>query len=35
MVPAAHPIFVPIVVKVGMDPVHFGILMMSIVTLEA
>jgi TRAP-type transport system large permease protein len=27
------PIFVPIVVKVGMDPVHFGILMMSIVTL--
>ena len=27
------PIFVPIVVKVGMDPVQFGILMMSIVTL--
>ena len=26
-------IFVPIVVKLGMDPVHFGILMMSIVTL--
>jgi len=27
------PIFVPIVTEVGMDPVHFGILMMSIVTL--
>ncbi len=27
------PIFVPIVTKLGVDPVHFGILMMSIVTL--
>ncbi len=27
------PIFVPIVTRVGVDPVHFGILMMSIVTL--
>ncbi len=27
------PIFVPIVTHVGIDPVHFGILMMSIVTL--
>jgi len=27
------PIFVPIVRQIGMDPVHFGILMMSIVTL--
>jgi tripartite ATP-independent transporter DctM subunit len=27
------PIFVPIVTQAGMDPVHFGILMMSIVTL--
>jgi tripartite ATP-independent transporter DctM subunit len=27
------PIFVPIVTAVGIDPVHFGILMMSIVTL--
>lgn len=27
------PIFVPIVQKVGVDPVHFGILMMTIVTL--
>ena len=27
------PIFVPIVTSVGMDPVHFGILMMMIVTL--
>jgi tripartite ATP-independent transporter DctM subunit len=27
------PIFVPIVTQVGIDPVHFGILMMSIVTL--
>ena len=33
MVLLLTPIFVPIVVKVGMDPVHFGILMMSIVTL--
>jgi tripartite ATP-independent transporter DctM subunit len=27
------PIFVPVVVAVGVDPVHFGILMMTIVTL--
>ncbi|BCH28923.1 C4-dicarboxylate ABC transporter [Mesorhizobium sp. L-8-10] len=27
------PIFVPIVAQAGVDPVHFGILMMSIVTL--
>lgn len=27
------PIFVPIIKQVGVDPVHFGILMMSIVTL--
>ena len=27
------PIFVPVVTAVGIDPVHFGILMMSIVTL--
>ena len=27
------PIFVPIIQKVGFDPVHFGILMMTIVTL--
>lgn len=27
------PIFVPIVKQIGIDPVHFGILMMSIVTL--
>lgn len=27
------PIFVPIVVQIGFDPVHFGILMMTIVTL--
>ena len=27
------PIFVPIVTHVGVNPVHFGILMMSIVTL--
>ena len=33
MVLLLTPIFVPIVVKVGMDPVHFGILMLSIVTL--
>ncbi|KAB2870898.1 MAG: TRAP transporter large permease [Bauldia sp.] len=33
MVLLLTPIFVPIVVSVGMDPVHFGILMMSIVTL--
>lgn len=33
MVLLLTPIFVPIVQQVGMDPVHFGILMMSIVTL--
>jgi len=33
MVLLLTPIFVPIIVKLGMDPVHFGILMMSIVTL--
>ena len=33
MVLLLTPIFVPIVVRIGMDPVHFGILMMSIVTL--
>ncbi|MBU1175924.1 MAG: TRAP transporter large permease [Alphaproteobacteria bacterium] len=27
------PIFVPIISQIGIDPVHFGILMMSIVTL--
>jgi len=27
------PIFVPIITQIGIDPVHFGILMMSIVTL--
>lgn len=27
------PIFVPIVMSVGVDPVHFGILMMTVVTL--
>ncbi len=27
------PIFVPVITQVGVDPVHFGILMMSIVTL--
>jgi tripartite ATP-independent transporter DctM subunit len=27
------PIFVPIITQIGVDPVHFGILMMSIVTL--
>ncbi len=27
------PIFVPIVQKIGVDPVHFGVLMMTIVTL--
>ena len=27
------PIFVPVVQKAGVDPVHFGILMMTIVTL--
>jgi tripartite ATP-independent transporter DctM subunit len=33
MVLLLTPIFVPIVTKIGVDPVHFGILMMSIVTL--
>jgi tripartite ATP-independent transporter DctM subunit len=33
MVLLLTPIFVPIIMQVGMDPVHFGILMMSIVTL--
>lgn len=33
MVLLLTPIFVPIIKSVGMDPVHFGILMMSIVTL--
>jgi tripartite ATP-independent transporter DctM subunit len=33
MVLLLTPIFVPIITEVGMDPVHFGILMMSIVTL--
>ncbi len=33
MVLLLTPIFVPIIVQAGMDPVHFGILMMSIVTL--
>jgi TRAP-type transport system large permease protein len=33
MVLLLTPIFVPIIVKLGVDPVHFGILMMSIVTL--
>lgn len=33
MVLLLTPIFVPIVTQVGIDPVHFGILMMSIVTL--
>ncbi|WP_181700081.1 TRAP transporter large permease [Chthonobacter albigriseus] len=33
MVLLLTPIFVPIIKQIGMDPVHFGILMMSIVTL--
>jgi len=33
MVLLLTPIFVPIIQQVGMDPVHFGILMMAIVTL--
>ncbi|WP_116654331.1 TRAP transporter large permease [Pelagibacterium sediminicola] len=33
MVLLLTPIFVPIVTSVGVDPVHFGILMMTIVTL--
>ncbi len=33
MVLLLTPIFVPIIKSVGMDPIHFGILMMSIVTL--
>jgi TRAP-type C4-dicarboxylate transport system permease large subunit len=27
------PIFLPLVVKVGVDPVHFGIIMMTVVTM--
>lgn len=27
------PIFVPVITRIGIDPVHFGILMMSIVTM--
>jgi len=27
------PIFLPIVTKLGVDPVHFGIIMMTIVTM--
>lgn len=33
MVLLLTPIFVPIVTKIGIDPVHFGIVMMSVVTL--
>ncbi len=33
MVLLLTPIFVPIITKIGVDPVHFGIVMMSIVTL--
>ena len=33
MVLLLTPIFVPIITQLGLDPVHFGILMMSIVTL--
>ena len=33
MVLLLTPIFVPIITKIGGDPVHFGIVMMSIVTL--
>ena len=33
MVLLLTPIFVPIITQIGMDPIHFGILMMSIVTL--
>lgn len=33
MVLLLTPIFVPIIIEIGVDPVHFGILMMSIVTL--
>ena len=33
MVLLLTPIFVPIIKNIGVDPVHFGILMMSIVTL--
>ncbi len=33
MVLLLTPIFVPIITSIGVDPVHFGILMMSIVTL--
>jgi TRAP-type C4-dicarboxylate transport system permease large subunit len=27
------PIFVPVITQIGVDPVHFGVLMMTIVTL--
>jgi TRAP-type C4-dicarboxylate transport system permease large subunit len=33
MVLLLTPIFVPIVTRLGVDPVHFGIVMMSVVTL--
>ncbi|KAF0230843.1 MAG: TRAP dicarboxylate transporter permease [Beijerinckiaceae bacterium] len=33
MVLLLTPIFVPIITKLGVDPVHFGIVMMSVVTL--
>jgi TRAP-type transport system large permease protein len=33
MVLLLTPIFVPIIIKLGVDPVHFGIVMMSVVTL--
>ncbi len=33
MVLLLTPIFVPIIKKIGVDPVHFGIVMMSVVTL--
>lgn len=33
MVLLLTPIFVPIITKLGIDPVHFGIVMMSVVTL--
>ena len=33
MVLLLTPIFVPIITKIGVDPVHFGVLMMILVTL--
>ncbi len=33
MVLLLTPIFVPIITQLGVDPVHFGIVMMSVVTL--